>query len=154
MSTEPINRRVTVRRSGGDAFRLFTEGMGSWWPVETHGRMEEGEKLERLVVEPHEGGRVYELTSAGRELDWATITAWEPPTRLMMAWNTSAEDRPRTEVEVRFRDLGDGTTEVNLEHRRWELLAERAPELRGSYASERGWDLVLGAYVEDAGAAA
>ena len=38
MSVEPIVRSVTVRCDSERAFRLFTEEMGSWWPIQTHAR--------------------------------------------------------------------------------------------------------------------
>ncbi len=81
---EPIHRSITVRRAPADAFRLFTAEMGSWWPLDTHGRADEheGVKTERLVVEEREGGRVYEVLSNGLEADWGVVTAWEPPTRV------------------------------------------------------------------------
>ena len=38
MSIEPIRRSVTVAREAEQAFRIFTEEMGSWWPVERFSR--------------------------------------------------------------------------------------------------------------------
>jgi hypothetical protein len=38
MSMEPIRRSVTVALDRERAFTLFTEDMGSWWPVEMHSR--------------------------------------------------------------------------------------------------------------------
>ena len=48
-----------------------------------------------------------------------------------------------TELEVQFAADGDGTR-VELDHRGWEILAERAKETRNSYDS--GWGEVLGHY--------
>ena len=33
---DPIVRTVTVSASKEDAFRLFTEGISSWWPLASH----------------------------------------------------------------------------------------------------------------------
>ena len=42
MSTEttvpPIVRTVTVSRPVEDAFRIFTEEFGSWWPLDAYSR--------------------------------------------------------------------------------------------------------------------
>ncbi len=141
---EPIHRSITVRRAPADAFRLFTAEMGSWWPLDTHGRAgeHEGVKTERLVVEEREGGRVYEVLSNGLEADWGIVTAWEPPTRVVFDWNPSPEDRPYTEVEVTFADAGDGGTRVDLFHRLWERLGEDAgAAYRANYGP--GWAYVF-----------
>ena len=106
---EPIRRSITVHRAPDDAFRLFTTEMGTWWPLETHGRSDadRGEKTERLVFEEREGGRIFEVLSTGAEADWGVVTSWEPPSRVVIDWNPSPEDRPYTEVEVTFSSAGD-----------------------------------------------
>jgi uncharacterized protein YndB with AHSA1/START domain len=141
---EPIHRSITVRRAPADAFRLFTAEMGSWWPLDTHGRANEheGVKTERLVVEEREGGRIYEVLSNGLEADWGIVTAWEPPTRVMFDWNPSPDDRPYTEVEVTFADAGDGDTRVDLFRRHWERLGEDVgAAYRANY--DPGWAFVF-----------
>ena len=73
---------------------------------------------------------------------------WDPPTRLVLAWNIlRAEDSP-TEVEVRFLPDAAGTR-VELEHRGWEELGEGGITNRDNYDS--GWDFVLGKYVDRLG---
>ena len=51
------------------------------------------------------------------------VTVWEPPSRVVIDWNPSHEDRPYTEVEVTFSPAGDGTR-VDLEHRQWDRLGD------------------------------
>ena len=141
---EPIHRSIAVRRGHRDAFRLFTAEMGSWWPLDTHGRADEfeGVKTERLVFEEREGGRIYELLSNGVEADWGVVTAWEPPTRVTIDWNPSPENRPYTEVEVTFTPVDDGTTRIDLHHRHWERLGEEAgATYRANYGP--GWAYVF-----------
>lgn len=141
---EPIHRSITVGRSPDDAFRLFTAQMGSWWPLETHGRADEYDevKTERLVFEERIGGRIYEVLSNGVEADWGVVTAWEPPFRVVIDWNPSPEDRPYTEVEVTFTPADDGRTRVDLFHRHWERLGEEAGRaFRANYGP--GWTYVF-----------
>lgn len=141
---EPIHRSITVRRGADDAFRLFTAEMGSWWPLDTHGRAEEfdGAKTERLVFEEREGGRIYEVLSNGLEADWGVVTAWEPPSRVAIDWNPSPDDRPYTEVEVTFTAVGEALTRVDLHHRHWDRLGEQAGRSsREGY--EPGWAYVF-----------
>ena len=75
------------------------------------------------------------------------MTAWEPPRRLVIAWNPSRQDRPTTEVEVTFTAEGEGTR-VDLVHRGWERLGPRGADVRESYAS--GWPGVLAGYARTA----
>jgi len=141
---EPIRRHVTVGADQARAFRLFTEQIGSWWPVETFSMAidrEDGTKVESVVFEEREEGRVYEVASDGTEETWATVVAWEPPHRLVLAWKPNLRDEPPTEIEVTFTTEGS-QTRVDLEHRGWDALGERAIEASEGYAS--GWSFVLG----------
>jgi uncharacterized protein YndB with AHSA1/START domain len=141
-----VRKSVTVNCSPEEAFALFTDGLATWWPFESHSTSDE--KPETVVFEPREGGRVYDRLAGGEENDWATVTAWEPPHRLAVDWHVSAGS-PATDLEVRFSPEGDGTR-VDLTHGGWERYGERANESFGSYNS--GWDTVLGRYVEKANA--
>ena len=140
---EAVRKTVTVDCVVEEAFRVFTSDAISWWPTETHS-LHEG-KLREIVFEEREGGEVYELSSDGEKGHWATVLAWEPPGRLVLAWNVANAEALPTEVEVHFTAEGDGTR-VELEHRGWEALGETGPEKRGNY--DTGWEYVLGRYEE------
>ena len=146
-----VRKTLRVDCSVDHAFHTFTEGIGSWWPLQTHSIsvMDQGQAPpETAIVEPQAGGRLYERTHDGRECDWGSVLVWEPPSRLVIEWRVNPAN-PRTEVEVRFVPDGDGTR-VELEHRGWERFAAgRGPVARSSY--EEGWDTVLGAYAAGAG---
>lgn len=139
---EVVRKTVTVDCAVEEAFRVFTSDAISWWPVESHSIHE---TISEIVFEPRTGGDVYEVSEAGERGHWATVLEWDPPSRLVLAWNILNADAEATEVEVRFLTDG-GRTRVELEHRGWERLAEGAAERRGNY--DTGWDFVLGKYVE------
>ncbi len=138
---EVVRKTVTVDCSVEDAFRVFTAEAASWWPVDTHSIHQ---SVSEIVFEPREGGEVYELTAEGERGHWATVLEWNPPSRLVLAWEVSPAVTG-TEVEVRFTP-SSSQTRVELEHRGWERLAEGGAEKRGSY--DTGWDAVLTPYVE------
>jgi uncharacterized protein YndB with AHSA1/START domain len=138
--TAAIRKSVSVPLPLEKAFRLFTDGINTWWPFETHSI--EGEKVETAVFDT-EAKRLYERTADGTEHDWGDILAWEPPNGFLLAWRVS----PATvgsEVEVRFAPE-DGGTRVELEHRGWEKCG---PGERSNY--DGGWEYVLGTYVSTA----
>ncbi|HYZ77743.1 MAG TPA: SRPBCC family protein [Gaiellaceae bacterium] len=136
-SIEPVHRSVTVDRSVEDAFRVFTEELGNWWPVETHSIAKDA--VETVVMEGQVGGRLYERTTGGEEHGWGRMLVWEPPRRVAFEWHITGVP---TEVEVRFTPAGQGTR-VDLEHRGFERV-ENGAERRDSYSS--GWVTVLGRY--------
>jgi uncharacterized protein YndB with AHSA1/START domain len=147
MSTQidlTVRKTVTVALPPREAFELFTDGLATWWPFESHSTSDE--RPETVVIEPHEGGRVYDRLPSGKENDWATVTAWEPPRRFAVNWHVTAGS-PATDLEVRFAPEGDGTR-VDLTHGGWERYGDKANESFGSYNS--GWDTVLGRYVDKA----
>jgi uncharacterized protein YndB with AHSA1/START domain len=156
--SEPITRTVTVRRPSDRAFHVFTEQMGTWWPLDTHSiavDQELGQRAQTLKVDTREGGRIQEVLEDGAMLDWGGIVVWEPPVRVVYAWKPNDNPTPPTEVEVRFTPHGDGTL-VELEHRGWERLGDWAGRIRPLYASEGGWTMVLGRFrnAADSGTAA
>jgi uncharacterized protein YndB with AHSA1/START domain len=139
---EVVRKTVTVDCAVEEAFRVFTAEALSWWPVESHSIHE---TVSEIVFEPEAGGEVYELSTSGEKGHWATVLEWDPPSRLVLAWNVMQAEASPTEVEVRFLPEGDATR-VELEHRGWERLAENAEAKRSSY--DTGWNHVLGRYVD------
>jgi len=144
--TSPITKSILVDCTPEHAFDVFTRRIAEWWPLHAHSIHQE--HAETVVVEPRQGGEVYELSDTGERAHWATVTAWEPPHRVTLSWHVNPESPAPTEIEVTFA-AQDGKTLVTLEHRNWELLG---PELgtagRSSYAT--GWDPVLARFAEAA----
>jgi uncharacterized protein YndB with AHSA1/START domain len=138
---EAVRKTVTVDCVVEEAFRVFTADAMSWWPIDSHSI--HGKAVKEVVFEGREGGEVYELTVDGEKGHWATVLTWDPPTRLVLAWNILEREPVPTEVDVRFVAEGEGTR-VELEHRGWEAVAEKAAAKRESY--DTGWGQVLGVY--------
>ncbi len=139
---EMVRKSVTVDCTVEEAFRIFTTDALSWWPVESHSIHQ---TVAEIVFEPRVGGEVYEVSESGGRGHWATVLQWDPPGRLVLAWNIRNAEQEPTEVEIRFTPDPAGTR-VELEHRGWDPLAGSAAEKRASYDS--GWDFVLGTYVD------
>lgn len=142
-----VQKSIHVAVRPERAFRVFTEQMGRWWPLVTHHIG--GAAAENCVVEPFVGGRWFERGVDGSECEWGRVLAWEPPARLVLAWEISADWKHdasvRTEVEVRF--IADGTgTRVELEHRLLERLGTRAPDMRAAFESPGGWSGMLASF--------
>jgi uncharacterized protein YndB with AHSA1/START domain len=95
------------------------------------------------------GGRWFERGEDGSECDWGKVLAWEPPDRIVLAWQIDAQWRFDvnlvTEVEVRFIPEGQ-TTRVELEHRNIERLGAQADEARAALDSSGGWSGLLERY--------
>jgi uncharacterized protein YndB with AHSA1/START domain len=140
---EAVRRSVTVDCVVEEAFRIFTTDAMSWWPVATHSI--HGDAVQEVVFEGREGGEIYELTADGVKGHWATVVSWEPPSRIVLAWNILEREAVATEVDVRFVAEGD-RTRVELEHRGWEAIAEDAAEKRDSY--DNGWGKIVEIYRE------
>ena len=144
MTTETIPavlRTVEVSVAPERAFEVFTRRMGDWWPLQMFSISEE--KAVGVRFEEEVGGKVFEVVDDGTEWEWAQVLVWDPPHRLVMAWHPTKEHTVSTEVEVRFTSI-EGGTRVELEHRGWEQLGERAAEVRADY--EQGWQPVLGLF--------
>jgi uncharacterized protein YndB with AHSA1/START domain len=141
---EPIRRRMTVACPPDRAFEVFTTGMGTWWPLETHSIAVDQELDQRatdLAVEPSRRGGPRRWLSASLGGDRAV----DPPRRVVYRWKPNDLPTPPTEIEVRF-DGDGGATAIELEHRGWDGLGSYAERLHPLYASEGGWTMVLSRY--------
>jgi hypothetical protein len=130
-----------VTAAPDEAFRVFTQELETWWPLERHSRAEGGRKTEKVVVEPHADGRIFEVFDDGSEGYWGTVRVYEPASRFVIGWRPSPdESAPHTEIEVSFSPADGGGTDVTLEHRGWELLApDVAGPVHESYHGEWGF---------------
>ena len=77
------------------AFRVFTEGIGSWWDPDHHILQAE---LAEMVFEPRAGGHIIDRGTDGTECRWARVLAYDPPHRVCFSWDINlkmaARDRP------------------------------------------------------------
>ena len=148
-----IKKELTVEAPQERAFRVFTSNMGAWWPKEHHIG---ASPLKDCVIEPRVNGRWYELAEDGTTCDWGKVLAWDPPRRVLLAWQLNAgfkyDPSLVTEVEVTFTLLGPKRTRVDFEHRNLERFGEAAERLKGEMG--RGWGQILDSYVRAAVAAA
>ena len=143
-----IRKAISVSCPVEHAFATFTDRIATWWPLGTHSIGEE--RAQTCVFEGRVGGRLYEIWDDGTECDWGAVTAWEPPHRIVFSWQPNPESPAPTEVELCFAAEGDGTR-VEVEHRGWERLGDRAAEAYESYDS--GWSGVLSIFAKAAAGA-
>jgi uncharacterized protein YndB with AHSA1/START domain len=146
---EPVRKEVVVKASAEHAFKVFTDGIDRWWPRQHHiGKS----PLKRAVIEPRPGGRWYAISEDGSECDTGRVLAWEPPKRLLLAWQITAQwqfdSNFVTEVEVIFSAEGPKQTRVVLEHRNLERYGEAAAPLRKEIDSAGGWGLILESFAK------
>lgn len=140
MSIAPIVHTVSVKAPPARAFEMFTARMGDWWPK---GKTPAKAPHVALVMEPHAGGRWFERDAEGRENQWGRVLDWDPPGRLVLAWQMDQgwafDPDLVTEVELTFSPGPGGGTEVRLEHRNLERFGAgaegHAAKLAGGWPS-------------------
>ena len=142
---EPLRLTVVVACPPARAFALWATETSRWWPAS---HTVTGESGSSVVFEPRVGGRIFERTPAGVEVDWGIVTAWEPPRRLAYSWHIRADRADATDVQIIFAEEG-GDTRVEIEHRGWERLGARGPSWRD--ANRGGWHGVLPHFAAAAG---
>lgn len=137
--TDPIRKTLTVPLEPRAAFDLFTAGIDTWWPKESHSLSESAAAAVR--VEPRLGGRILEMRPDGTEAQWARVTAWEPGRHFAIDWHVGGTETEATQVDVTFTPT-DAGTRVDLVHDGFDRLAG------GEIMCENyrtGWDTVFGA---------
>jgi uncharacterized protein YndB with AHSA1/START domain len=137
-----VRSEIVVTAPIEQAFAVFTEGIGSWFPAEYNLL---AVAIAERVFEPRVGGHVYDRGVDGTECHWGRVLAYEPPKRVVISWDINPRwqiepDIAKTsEVEVRFTSEAPDRTRVELEHRHLERHGEGWEQLRGSIAGEGGW---------------
>lgn len=139
-----VVRSITVPLTQAKTFELFTVRMTEFWPPEhTIG----ASPFEAVVLEAREGGRWYERSADGSECDWGRVLAWEPISRVVLAWQLTAEWKFdadfETEVEVTFTEVDGGHTTVQLRHRNLQRYGDQAEQMRATLDSPDGWAAIL-----------
>jgi uncharacterized protein YciI len=117
MNETPLRRQTIVPAGADEAFRVFTERIGEWWPRPAAFR-------DGTLAEVGPDGATGTLLG--------TVITWEPP-RLV------ALDSIAGRVEVSFEPVTDALTMVTVTHTGWEIAASRED-------FERGWPGVVASF--------
>lgn len=150
----PVHHAVTVTATPEQAFRVFTERIGQWWPNE-HSIGNSPKQDE--IMELHEGGTLWEIGADGSRCHVGRVLSWDPPHRLVVSWEitprwTPMEDPDPTnasEYEATFVDLGDGRTKVDIVHRHFERHGnDGGDSIRSAVDGPQGWPYVLQAFAD------
>lgn len=146
-----VKKVVNVQAAPEVAWRIFTEKMGTWWPLATY-KIGKANAVD-AVLEPRVGGRWYERGDDGSTCDWGRVLLWEPPSRLVLTWDISADwqfdPALNTEIEVRFiAEKGKKATRVEFEHRRLDRYGARRDEMRRIYDTEGDWGRLLASFAQ------
>jgi uncharacterized protein YndB with AHSA1/START domain len=141
---------VRVDAAPARAFEIFTAGASRWW-LKNFSISLTKSPIKNIVMEPRAGGRWFERGEDGSECSWGKVLAWEPPSRLLLAWQINHEFKydPAllTEVEIRFTPEGSGTL-VELEHRHLERMGTGGTALAERFT--QGWGALIGSFAQHA----
>jgi len=150
-TSEAVRKSITVNASPDTAFEIFTADFDSWWPRTHHLG---STPMTRGLIEGRKGGRCYTEHEDGSEVQWGTILVWEPPRRVVFAWQIAADWKcepdmsKASEVEVRFTPEAGGKTRVDLEHRHFERMTAGAEAMRAGVSAEGGWGTLLQTFAQ------
>src|SRR4051812_44623560 len=89
--TDAIEVSVEVPLERERAFAAFTAEFGEWWPPEYTWSQA---KLERISLGTAPGDLCSEIGPQGFRADWGRVLAWEPPARLVIAWQIAPSRAP------------------------------------------------------------
>lgn len=149
ITVAPVRKSIRVRATPEGAFDVFTAGMSRWW---NRRYSINKSPIRDVVLEPTPGGRWFERGEDGSECQWGKVLAWEPPVRLLLAWQITPQwtfdPALVTEVEIRFIADGQGTL-VELEHR-VDGYGPAAEDMFKLFDSPNAWMGLLESFAEEA----
>ena len=153
-ATEPVHKSVRVRVTPTRAFEVFTNEIDTWWPAMYHIGSSPAKKV---VFEGREGGSIHTEQEDGTNSPWAKVLSWEPPHRLVFAWQVSPAFQYEpdlakcSEVEVSFARVDGDITEVTLEHRDFNRHGDGHEGVRAMVDAADGWGALLSLFAAKAG---
>jgi uncharacterized protein YndB with AHSA1/START domain len=137
-----VTTAIDVEAPVEHAFRVFTDGIGSWWNPDHH--ILAGE-LAEMEFEPYVGGHIIDRGTDGSECRWSRVLAYEPPHLVRFSWDISlnwqleTDPEKTSEVEVTFTPQGAQRTQVVLTHRHLDRHGDGWQAMRD--AVKQGWSL-------------
>jgi uncharacterized protein YndB with AHSA1/START domain len=146
-----VRKSIVVEAPREHVFRTFTERIDTWWPRSHH--IGDREAF-TAILEPRPGGRWLERADDGSECQWGHVIDWQPPERVLLAWELDHEWKYKaglaTEVEVRFIAEAPARTRVELEHRKLHRYGDKAEMMRVIFEGDNAWAQMLKAMKEGA----
>jgi uncharacterized protein YndB with AHSA1/START domain len=149
--TAQLNESTIVRTSidvgvaPERAFRIFTEGIDSWWPRQHHLLKSD---LKQVAVDPEVGGRLYEVSVDGEVCVWGRVLAWDPPRTFAYSWLIGTDwappgpDARGSRVTVSFTPA-DGGTHVDVVHDQLDVHGAGWESMRDAVGGPEGWPLLM-----------
>ncbi|MGA9594652.1 MAG: SRPBCC family protein [Acidimicrobiia bacterium] len=131
------------------AYQLFTQEFDRIKPRE-HNLLDVD--IAETVLEPWQGGRLYDRGVDGSICQWGRVLAVDPPHSIVLAWDISPQWQVQTdparasEVEVQFLAAAEGTTRVVLEHRHLDRHGDGWEGMRQALAADDGWPIYAERY--------
>ncbi|MFQ5554528.1 MAG: SRPBCC domain-containing protein [Acidimicrobiia bacterium] len=138
-----VRKEIVIERGIDETFRVFTEELGEWWPLDAGHSVLEGDAV-TAALEARTGGRIYESTADGREAEWGSVVAVDPPHGITIRWHPGYGRELGTTLVVRFEAIGNAVTRLELVHSGWEVHGSDAERIHSGYTT--GWDFVLGEF--------
>ena len=138
---DPVIKEITVPLSPDRAFKLFTEEMADWWPLDKHSMSAgDGETAKTVTVPKDVGAQVLEEKPDGTTTPWGRVTEYDPGKSFGMTWHVGRPEEDSTHVRVTFEAVAD-RTKVLLVHDNWQALSMDAVAMQNRYLL--GWDYVF-----------
>ena len=142
MEATSVTTAIDVEAPIEHAFRVFTDGIGSWWDPDHH--ILEAE-LAEMIFEPHVGGHIIDRGTDGSECRWSRVLAYDPPRSVRfswdinLSWHLETDPAKASEIEVVFTSEGPALTRVVLTHRHLDRHGDGWESMRDAVRS--GWSL-------------
>ncbi len=142
LKIDPVAKTLELGVTPEQAFDLFVNNMGRWWPLSDYSVSTS--EAQDVRIDGRVGGLISEVTRDGVEHEWGVITTYKPGERIQFTWHPGTPEDASTQVDVRF-DATDSGTRVTLVHTGWDARGDDAQTIRDNY--ESGWDEVLAPFV-------
>ena len=113
-----VIEKIDIVADQSTVFNIYVKQINEWWPrrgaENKYSFAPDTTEPDKILFDPAEGGRYYEVFADGTEHTIGTIQKWDPPHEIAYTWDVKEWPDVST-VTVRFISSGDTTT-VMVEH--------------------------------------
>ncbi|WP_316861405.1 SRPBCC domain-containing protein [uncultured Cohaesibacter sp.] len=140
---KPVVKVIEVPIDAPFAYRLFTSGIASWWPLDTRSISAHsvGKPAKTIEADPIPGGAIIEISADDTRYVWGNFADCAPPFSLAIDFHMGQPKEHNTLLAISFLQMEEHQTLVKLVHSGWDCFGPLAQMMREGY--DRGWDEIF-----------
>ncbi len=146
-----VIKLTEVPLAAATAYYKFIEQISVWWPKNYTWSKD---KLVLIKIDNKVNGKCTEFGPYDFQCDWGRVLETVEGEKILFLWQIDPGRAPQpdpekcSQVEIRFSDIDDSTSQLQLIHRNFENHGEKYHRYYELMNSSEGWDFIINAFID------